>query len=368
MSSPRFFELVGRTIFTPTVLATLTLFPVSASAQTAGRVEVYAHRGARAFSPENTLPAFKTALRIGADYIDMDVVLTKDNEVLVCHDPVLNPDITRDEHGKFLAPSREALAKRPPAERLEYDRKFAVRGLTLEELARFDVGRLNPDSAYSRFFPDQFPVDGTHMPTLREVVRLAEKATGKKIGYQIEMKTDPSHPDYSPPPGAFAAAVYKVLKEEGVIDRVEVHAFDYRCLYELQKLDKRVKTAYLTSRDNEHGGADSFFASDPNNAGLWTGGKLVSDYGGSIPAMVKALGGYAWDPEDAELTKESLNEAHRLGLKVVVWSWPEKLGTTFDARLTARMIDWGVDGIITDDPARLSSMLAARGFHVPDRY
>jgi glycerophosphoryl diester phosphodiesterase len=182
------------------------------------------------------------------------------------------------------------------------------------------------------------------------------------------MKTDPSHPDYSPSPEVFAAAVYKVLKEEGVIDRVEVHAFDFRCLYELQKLDQRVKTAYLTSRDNEQAGADSFFASDPKTASLWTGGKLVKDYGGSIPAMVKALGGYAWDPEDAELTKESLDEAHRLGLKVVVWSWPEKLSTAFDAKLTERMIDWGVDGIITDDPARLNAMLAARGLRVPDRY
>jgi len=360
--------MAGRIILGFTVLAAFALLPASAPAQTARRVEVYAHRGARSFSPENTLPSFKTALRIGADWVDMDVVLTKENEVLVCHDPVLNPDITRDEHGAFLAPSREALAKRPPAERLAYERKYAVRSLTLEELARFDVGRLNPDSAYARFFPDQFPVDGTRLPTMHEVVRLAEKATGKKIGYQIEMKTDPARPDYSPPPDAFAAAVYQVLKEEGIIDRVEVHAFDFRCLYELQKLDPRVKTAYLTSRDNEPGGADSFFAADPKAAGLWTGGKLVKDCGGSIPAMVKALGGYAWDPEDAELTKESLDEAHRLGLKVVVWSWPEKLGTAFDAKLTAKMIDWGVDGIITDDPARLNAMLAARGLPVPDRY
>jgi glycerophosphoryl diester phosphodiesterase len=71
---------------------------------------------------------------------------------------------------------------------------------------------------------------------------------------------------------------------------------------------------------------------------------------------------------DAELTKEALDEAHRLGLKVVVWSWPEKLGTSFDAQLVAKMIDWGVDGIITDDPGRLISMLAARGLTVPVRY
>ena len=351
---------------TLTILVMLILPAASAWAAPAKRVEVYAHRGARAFAPENSLPAYKTALGIGADWIDMDVVLTKEGEVLLSHDLVLNPDITRDERGRFLAQSREALTNYSPAERSEYDRKYAVKGLTLQELRRFDVGRLNPYSAYSRFFPDQVPVDGTRMPTLREVVRFADSTARKKIGFQIEMKTDPLRPDYSPPPEAFAAALYKVLKEEGILDRVEVHAFDFKCLYELQKLDKRVKTAYLTSRDNEKGGVDSFYGSDPNAAGLWTGGKLLKDYGDSIPAMVKALGGFAWDPEDAELTKEALDEAHRLGLKVVVWSWPEKLGTAFNAELVAKMIDWGVDGIITDDPGRLISMLAARGLPVPD--
>ncbi|MCX7005644.1 MAG: glycerophosphodiester phosphodiesterase family protein [bacterium] len=344
--------------------------PLSASvwSEPARRIEVYAHRGARAFAPENTMVGYQTALHIGADWIDMDVVLTREREVLLSHDLVLNPDITRDEHGAFLAPSREALQKLPPDARGAYDRTYAAMGLTLKELQRFDVGRLNPASAYARFFPDQVPADGARMPTLREVVRFADKATQKKIRYQVEMKTDPAHADYSPPPEAFAAAVYKVLKEEALLDRVEVHAFDFRCLYELQKLDRRIRTAYLTSRDNEKGGEESFLSPDPKVAGLWTGGKLLKDYGGSMPAMVKTLGGFAWDPEDAELTKEALDEAHRLGLKVVVWSWPEKLGTAFDAQLVAKMIDWGVDGIITDDPGRLISMLAARGLPVPVRY
>ena len=328
------------------------------------RVEVYAHRGVRAFAPENTLPSYKAALLIGADWMDMDVVLTKDGEVLVSHDLVLNPDITRDKRGIFLAKSQEALAKYPQAERREYDRKYAVMNLTLQELLEFDVGRLNPDSAYAKLFPEQVPVDGTKMPTLREVVRLVDQTARKRVGFQIEMKTDPTRADCSPPPAAFAAAVYKVIQEEGILDRVEVHAFDFRCLYELQKLDRRVKTAYLTSRDNERGGVDSLYASDPDVAGRWTGGKLLKDYGNSIPSMVKALGGSAWDPEDAQLTKEALDEAHRLGLKVVVWSWPEKQATAFDPGMVAKMIDWRVDGIISDDPARLTSMLAARGLPV----
>ena len=61
--------------------------------------------------------------------------------------------------------------------------------------------------------------------------------------------------------------------------------------------------------------------------------------------LVKALGGFAWEPEDAELTKETLDEAHRLGLKVVVWSWPEKLGTTFDAGMVDRLIGWGIEHV-----------------------
>jgi glycerophosphoryl diester phosphodiesterase len=136
----------------------------------------------------------------------------------------------------------------------------------------------------------------------------------------------------------------------------------------MQKLDSHVKTAYLTSRDNGKGGIGSFFSDDEKIAGAWTGGRLIKDYGATIPQMVKALGGYAWEPEDAELTKESLDEAHKLGLKVVVWSWPEKLGAAFDAGLADKMISWGVDGIITDDPGRLSSMLAARGQRAPNRY
>jgi len=84
--------------------------------------------------------------------------------------------------------------------------------------------------------------------------------------------------------------------------------------------------------------------------------------------MIKDLGGACWEPEDVELTEETLQEAHNLGLKVVVWTWPEHSGTTFNADLVSKLIDWGVDGIITDDPGMLISMLAARDYQVPVRY
>ncbi len=313
------------------------------------RVQVYAHRGARAFAPENTLPAYRTGLRIGADWMDMDVVLTEDGQVLVGHDPVLNPALAR-EGGKYVAPDSVVVADH-----------------SLADLKRYDVGRLDKTSAYGKFFPDQLAVDGTRMPTLDEVARYVEDAAKGGVGYQIELKTDPSRPEVSADPAAFAKSVYAILKKDKLVDRAEIQAFDWRCLYALRKLDPKVKTAFLTSRDNEKGGVDDLWSSDPKVAGLWTGGKLLKDFG-SLPKMVKALGGYAWEPEDAELTKESLDEARALGLKVVVWTWPEKSGSIFDAAMAAKLIDWGVDGIITDDPGRLDSMLAARGLPVPPRF
>ncbi len=315
-----------------------------------GHVEVYSHRGVRSFAPENTLPGVEASLRIGTDWVDVDVVLTRDGEVLVSHDPVLNPAIVRDASGNYVAA-----------------RTFVVKNLALIELRRFDVGRIDPESSYAKYFPDQVALDGVRMPTLREVVRLVHSTARHRVGFQIEMKTDPTNPAISADPELFARALYRILRDERIVDDVEVQAFDFTCLYALQALDRRVRTAYLTSRDNEPGGVDDFFSPDPAVAGRWTGGKLVKDYGGSIPRMVKALGGSNWEPEDAELTEESLREAHRLGLKVVVWSWPEQLGTAFDPAMVERMISWGVDGIITDDPGRLTSMFAARGMRVPPR-
>src|SRR5581483_10595929 len=97
----------------------------SSASASAGSVQVYAHRGARAFAPENTLPAYKTGLRIGADWVDMDVLLTKDGEVVIGHDPVLNPAIVREPDGRFVQPG------------------IVVKDLTLKEVQRYDVGRLD---------------------------------------------------------------------------------------------------------------------------------------------------------------------------------------------------------------------------------
>lgn len=349
------------------VLLQLLHMPFANATDAVSKVQVYAHRGVRSYLPENTMVSYQEVLRIGTDWVDMDIAMSKDGEIVVTHDPVMNPDLVRDSSGQFLAKSKESLAQLSAAERAQYNDKYAISHMTVAEIQQFDVGRLNLASSYARFFPKQKAVDGQKMPTLREVIRYVKAHADERIGFQIEMKTDPGHPEFSADPVAFSRALYRILSEEGIVDRSEIQAFDFRCLRELIAIDGRVKTAFLTSRDNEPGGADDFFSHDLDVATRWTGGPLARDYG-SIPKMVKALGGYAWEPEDAQLTRESLAEAHRLGLKVVVWSWPEMAGTAFDAKMAQKMIDWRVDGIITDDPGRLNRMLERQGLPVPPKY
>ena len=313
-------------------------------------LEVYAHRGARSFAPENSIPGYAAGLAIGTHWVDMDVVMTRDGEVLVSHDIRLNPDIVRDAAAAFITDTEAR------------EGAHACGGAGLRRGPPQPGHRLRqvlPGAARHGRRPHAHPARG-HPPR--------EGRTGGKVGFQIEFKTNPEHPDWTYTPAEFAAALHRILSEEGIVETSEIQSFDWRCLYELQKLDARVKTAYLTEWDNEPGTPYSFFDPDPAKAGLWTGGVLVKDHGNSIPQMVKDMGGTCWEPEDVELTKETLDEAHRLGLKVVVWTWPEHSGTVFDAALVRKLIDWGVDGIITDDPGQLISMLAARGYALPATY
>lgn len=329
-------------------------------------VEVYAHRGARSFSPENTMPAYKTGLAVGINWVDMDIGVTKDGVILVDHDIWLNPDILRKD-GKFWANSKQEFYKNlesAPGGIEKNIQPYLVKNLTLAQLQKYDVGRLNPASPYAKYFPEQYPVDGTQMPTLQEVADYVNKVTDNQVDFQIEIKNDPEHSDWTVSPKEFANKVNQFLVKNNLVERAEIQSFDWVPLYELHKLNPKIKLAFLVGGDD----IERMHSSDPKQAGLWSGGKLLKDYGNSLPKMIKALGGSCYEPQDTALTKEDLDEAHRLGLKVVVWTWPENSGSAFDPVIVDKLIQWCVDGIITDDPARLNSMLAARGLPVPKNY
>lgn len=109
-----------------------------AMAQTSPRILVHGHRGARAVLPENTLPAFEHAVAAGADVLELDLAVTRDDVLVVSHDPMVNHVICK-------GPQPDAV----------------IRRLTLAELKEYDCGSLaNPA------FPRQKALPGTRIPTL----------------------------------------------------------------------------------------------------------------------------------------------------------------------------------------------------------
>jgi len=317
------------------VLSLIFLFlPVLASA-----IDIYGHRGARGLSPENTIPGYHTALAIGVGYVDMDIGITKDGVIVVTHDLTLNPNITKDSDGNFIA-----------------DDNILIKDLTLDELQRYDVGELKPGTEYASWFPNQVPVPQTRIPTLKAVIDYVKKVAGDKVGFQIEIKNDPEFPDKTVFPKVFARKLAELLEEEGVIQRTRVQAFDWAALIEIQKINPAIKTEYLTYSQT----GEDLKNPDPKIAGLWVNGMQLKDYG-SIPAMIKAAGGESWGPQDIELTQVMLDEAHKLGLKVIAWDWNKVSGHDIDMPETIRMINMGVDGVISDRPDIVRGLLAARG-------
>jgi len=299
-------------------------------------LDIQGHRGARGLAPENTLPAFAKALALGVSTLELDCAITRDGVVVISHDPALNPDIARGPDGKWLQQAGPA-----------------IRSLTYRELQRYDVGRTNPASAYAQRWPEQRPVDGTRIPRLADLFALVRQSGNTTVRFNIETKTSPLAPGDTTDPDDFARKLLSAVRAAGMADRTTIQSFDWRTLAVVQKEAPEIPTVHLTV---EKGFMDSIQADKA--ASPWTAGFHVSRYGGSIPRMVKSAGGAVWSPYYAETTREQVKEAQSLGLKVVVW-------TVNDPADMRRMIEWGVDGIISDRPDLLRKTAGEMGVALP---
>ncbi len=302
------------------------------SAAAAAAFDLQGHRGARGLAPENTLIGFRTALSLGVSTLETDLGITKDDVVVLSHDRRLNPDLTRDAEGKWL--------ERPTP---------AIHSLTLEQLKRHDVGRLNPASQYARQFPEQQPVDGEKVPTLAELYAIA----GPKVRFNLETKIDPDRPDETVDAKRFARLAVDAIRAAKAESRTTLQSFDWRTLIETKKLAPEIETVCLTI---ETPNTDTV----RRNAGApspWLGGLDISRHGGSLPRLVKEAGCAVWSPFWRNVTAETVTESRTLGLRVVPWT----VNTPADM---ARLIDLKVDGLITDYPDRAIVVLAAKGVKI----
>lgn len=297
--------------------------------------DLQGHRGARGLAPENTLAAFRRALAIGVTTLETDLAVTSDDQLVLSHDPMLNPALVRED-GRWITPPGPA-----------------IRSLTLADLRRFDVGRLNPESPYARTFGTQQAVDGERFPTLAELLALV-RASGKPTRLNLETKITPTSGAQTPEPARFAAMAVAAVREAGFADRVTIQSFDWRTLVEIRRIAPEIETACLTISTSNF---DSV-APGPDGASPWHAGLRSADFGASVPRLAKAAGCATWSMFWRNLTPALVAEAKGLGLKVLPW-------TVNEVADMAQLIDWGVDGIITDYPDRLRGVMAGRGMKLP---
>lgn len=260
-------------------------------------IDLQGHRGARGLLPENTLPAFEYASKLGVDTLELDCGVTKDGVVVAHHDRRLNPDVARGPDGKWIATPGPT-----------------IRSLTFAELQQYDVGRIRPGSAYAARFPQQVGQDGTRIPRLEEVLRYKTK-------FNIETKLSPDAPEETVGPEEFAKLLITEIKKAGA--KATIQSFDFRTLKVVEREAPEIPTVYLTNGS----------ASDPD--------------------QVHRAGGKIWSPNYEDLTQGKLERARGLRLRVVAWTVNEPADI-------ARMLDMRLDGIISDYPNRVLAELKRR--------
>lgn len=310
--------------------------PASSQAEQSAVFDLQGHRGARGLRPENTLAAFTWALELGVRTLELDCAVTRDGVVVVSHDSTLNPDLTRDSSGQFL----EATGR-------------PLNALSYAELQQYDVGRLRPGSEHAARFPEQQAVDGERIPRLADVYALVQRSGNRDVRFNVETKLDPLRPDLAAAPEPFVKALIAVIRESGMESRTMIQSFDWRTLALVRTLAPEVATVALTDQQPDE---DTMEVGKPG-ASPWLGGLDVDDYSGSVPKTVKEIGAKVWSPHARDLDGRLVAEAHALGLAVIPW-------TVNDPKDMETLIALGVDGIISDRPDLLRSVLQEKGIVV----
>lgn len=303
------------------------------------------HRGTRGLRPEDTLPAFAKALDIGVRTLELDTGVTKDGVVIVSHERSISPLVCTD-----TAPA------------VAGDPQFPYVGKTYQELTfaqveTVDCGTRHPaNPATDPYFASQLPVPGTRIPTLDQVFGLVEQRHAAGVQLNIETKIDPTHPKETLAPGAFTRAVLDVIRRHrGGMARSLLQSFDWRTLDVARRLAPQLRRVALV-------GADTTEVGQPGRS-PWLDGLDVDTFGGDIAAAAadRRVRADVLSPDYALVTAQLLASAHRHHELVVPY-------TVDDVRTMQRLINLGVDGLISDYPDRLRDVLDSLGFALPKRY
>lgn len=298
------------------LLLTTWLMIHNASAQQANQPQPdfdrQGHRGCRGLMPENTVPAFLKALDLGVTTLEMDIVFTQDGVALVSHEPFFNHEITTLPNGQLIDSASE--------------RNFNIYLMTYQATQNFDVG-LKPHPR----FPEQEKI-AVHKPSLMTVFEAVQEYMKRSRRpfprFNIETKTQPGTDHvFHPEPSVFVDSLMRVIQQAQLETYCTIQSFDIRTLQYLHRKYPNQKTALLIEED------------DPR----------------SLAAQLSELGftPAVYSPHFSLLNPSRIRELHEQQIQVIPW-------TVNEPKDMRRMLDWNVDGLITDYPNRLNEVMAER--------
>ena len=311
--------------------------------------DIEAHRGGIGLVTENTLEAFANALEVGVTTIELDIQITEDGQAVVTHDRQVS-DLKCDDTEPAFAGDPE----------FPYVGDY-IRNLTLEQVWTLDCGHPLPD------FPTQQVVENARIPLLSEVFALVDCYGANQVWFNIETKVEAGAPEQTAPREQFIEVVVEEIRAARLLNRVTIQSFDWGALMLMREVEPRLPIVALTNRD--------FLQTGQPGASPWLGGIDIDDFGGSLVAAAASFGADAISPVhgfpqngkvtdpgyEPYTTPQLVDEAHAAGLAVVPW-------TIDDPATIESLIDAGVDGLITNYPDRLRTILGERGYKLPRTY
>lgn len=313
--------------------------------------DLQAHRGGLGLTTESTPQGFAKALELGVTTLELDTQITEDEKVVVTHD--------RQISGQKCVDTAPAFAG---------DSEFPYVGDYIKNLTLAQVRTLNCGYQQLPGFPQQELVAGARIPELREVFDVVKDHKARQVTLNIETKVEAGAPEQTAPRELFVRRVHEEIEASGLAKQVTVQSFDWGSLMEMHRLAPTLPLVALTNHD--------FLQVGKPGASPWLGGIDADDFGGDFVAAAASIDGvtalspnYGF-PQSGKVgdagfrfypSEQMVTDAHARGLKVVPW-------TCDDPATIEALIDMGVDGIITDYPDRVRTILEDRGMRLPKAY
>ena len=258
------------------------------------------HQGARGIMPENTIPGMLRALDLGVNVLDMDVVISRDEQVVLSHEPYFNNEISLKPDGKPIS--------------FKEEKKYNIFKMDYAEVKKFDVG----SKIHSRF-PGQMKIKA-YKPLLPEVIDSVEAYVKlhklRKPLYNIETALiRKGDGEFQPEAAVFIERIMETVKKKKLTKRVIIQSLDIRTLQYLHEHYPTVKTCLMIDEKEEFEDALTRLGFTP----------------------------VYYSPYYVLVGKGLVDRCHAAGVKIIPW-------TVNSAKELDYLISLGVDGVVTDYP------------------